>query len=353
MHEIILNLHMHTRYSDGHASHAEIAQAALRAGLDAVIVTDHNVYVSGPERYYQEGDQRVLLMVGEEVHDQARIPQKNHLLVIGAGREVATLAYDTQRLINQVHQVGGLTFIAHPHDPAAPAVDETDITWEDWDVHGFTGIELWNGFSEFKNRIKSKAHAVYYAFNPERIAEGPAGETLRKWDELLARGRPVVAVGGSDAHGLPARLGPLRRTIFPYEFHFRTINTHVLLPTPLSGEVAEDRRLILDALARGRCFVGYDLPAPTRGFRFKAQTLEDSACMGEEINSKWGVTLQIRLPRPANFRLIKNGKVERTWQNREAAVYNTTEPGVYRVEAYLEYLGRERGWIFSNPIYVK
>jgi hypothetical protein len=29
-----------------------------------------------------------------------------------------------------------------------------------------------------------------------------------------------------------------------------------------------------------------------------------------------------------------------------------SEPGVYRVEAYLRVLGKYRPWIFSNPIYV-
>ena len=55
---------MHTTYSDGTGSHKEIAEAALRAGLDAIIVTDHNVLVSGPEGYYREGRRRMLLING-------------------------------------------------------------------------------------------------------------------------------------------------------------------------------------------------------------------------------------------------------------------------------------------------
>src|SRR5512136_740489 len=102
MHEIVINLHMHTFFSDGHGTHADIAQAALRAGLDAVIVTDHNVWVNGPENYYRAGDQRVLMMVGEEIHDTTRDPQKNHLLVFGAGRELAPFAADPQRLLDTV-----------------------------------------------------------------------------------------------------------------------------------------------------------------------------------------------------------------------------------------------------------
>ncbi len=33
IHEIIVNLHMHTRYSDGAGSHADIAAAAMKAGI--------------------------------------------------------------------------------------------------------------------------------------------------------------------------------------------------------------------------------------------------------------------------------------------------------------------------------
>jgi predicted metal-dependent phosphoesterase TrpH len=43
MHEIVVNLHIHTLYSDGTGLHGDIARAALRCGLDSVIVTDHNV----------------------------------------------------------------------------------------------------------------------------------------------------------------------------------------------------------------------------------------------------------------------------------------------------------------------
>lgn len=353
MHEIVVNLHMHTTYSDGHGSHADIAEAAMRSGLDAVIVTDHNVWVNGPQDYYKDGNQKVLMLIGEEIHDQARDPQKNHLLVFGAEKELATLASDPRHLLDGVRNAGGLGFIAHPVDPAAPAVDESDISWVDWELQGFTGIELWNGFSEFKARIKSKLHAIYYAFNPEHIAQGPFTETLQRWDDLLKEGRRVVAIGGSDAHALPAHMGPLHRTVFPYEFHFRTINTHLFSPTPLSGDLAEDRQRILDALAKGHGFVGYDLPASTRGFRFSAQGKETKAWMGEEISAQNGVTLQVRLPQTAECRLIKDGKLIKTWEKRETCTHITTDPGVYRVEVYLEYLGKRRGWIFSNPIYVR
>ncbi len=91
MHEITINLHMHTLYSDGTGLHTDLAKAAIKAGLDAMIVTDHNIWVQGVEGYHGEDDQKVLMLIGEEVHDQARDPQKNHLLVFGAESELATL----------------------------------------------------------------------------------------------------------------------------------------------------------------------------------------------------------------------------------------------------------------------
>jgi hypothetical protein len=353
MHEIVVNLHMHTRYSDGSGTHKDIAHAAIQAGVDVVIVTDHNVLVQGVEGYYRLNRKGVLLLVGQEVHDQGRHPQKNHLLVFNASRDLATLADDPQTLINGVREAGGLSFIAHPRDPEAPAFNEADISWEDWTVQNFTGIELWNGLSELKTIVPTKLHGLFYAYFPQFIGYRPILETLNRWDELLSHGRPVVAIGGSDAHALHMSMGALRCVIFPYEFHFRTVNTHVFIPEPLMGDVETDKKMIYDALAAGKCFVAYDLPASTRGFTFKAKGLEQSAIMGEEISVKGGVTLHAHVPKQADIHLLKDGKKIGVWKNSYACTYSTAEPGVYRVEVYRNYLGRKRGWVYSNPIYVR
>jgi hypothetical protein len=352
MHEIIINLHMHTTYSDGQGSHADIVKAALKANLDGVIVTDHNILVEGVEGSYEKDGKHLILLIGEEVHDQARVPQKNHLLVFGAHREMAPLAADPQSLLDQIRKAGGLAFIAHPIDPAAPAFDEGDISWVDWQVQGFTGIELWNGFSEFKSLLRSKLHAIYYAYLPQRIARGPHPEALAKWDELLANGQKIVAIGGSDAHALSASMGPLHRVLFPYFFHFSGINNHLISPDPLTGEFEHDRSIVLETLAMGRVFIGYDLPAPTRGFRFTAQGLEQTAHMGDTISAKNGVTFQIHLPKATECRLIKDGSELKVWDKKDTCTLISSEPGIYRVEVKIQYLGHMRGWIYSNPIYV-
>jgi len=353
MHEIVVNLHMHSRFSDGHATHTGIAQAAIRADLDAVIITDHNIWVNGLDGYFSEGNKRVLILVGEEIHDPKRNPQKNHLLVIGAGKEVCEYGYDPQLLLDEINQSGGLSFIAHPYEDRMPEFDEEDLGWVDWDIHGFTGIELWNGLSELKSVAKGRLQAIYYAFKPDRLAHGPLTQTKELWDKLLHQGNRVVAVAGSDAHALPMRLGPLRKTIFPYEFHFRSINNHLLVPSPLSGDVNTDRQLILEALRQGHLFIGYDLPHPTRGFHFTAHSMNGISYPGDEVYAGSGITLQVRLPLKTECRLIKDGQVLKSWHNRLVYTYITSEPGVYRVEADIDYLGKNRAWIISNPIYVR
>ena len=352
MNELIINLHMHTTYSDGSGTYADLGHAALKTGVDVLLVTDHNVWVQGVDAYYRDGKKRALVLACEEIHDQDRDPQKNHLLVFGADQELATLADNPQTLISAVRRLGGLCFIAHPVDPAMPAFGETDISWEDWSVTGFTGIELWNGFSELKTVAKGKLDALVYAFFPAAIPHGPPPQAFHIWDGLLAKGQRVVAVGGSDAHARRMSLGPIHKTIFPYEYHFSTINTHTLTPTPLTGNLTEDRKMVFDALAAGHCFIGYDLPAPTRGFRFSAHGRESSVIMGEEIAADGAVTLQAKFPSNAEIKLIKDGKCVKALHG-EAFAYVTNEAGVYRVEAYKHYLGKLRGWIFSNPIYVK
>lgn len=352
MHELVINLHIHTIYSDGSGTYAELGQAALKTGVDVLLVTDHNVLVQGVDTYYRDENKRTLVLACEEIHDQDREPQKNHLLVFGTNQELASLADNPQILISAVHRLGGLCFIAHPVDPAMPAFGETDISWEDWNVSGFTGIELWNGFSELKTVAKGKLDAIIYAFLPKAIPHGPLPKTLRIWDDLISKGQHVVAIGGSDAHARHMSLGPLHKTIFPYEYHFSSINTHVFTPIPLAGDLTQDRKMVFDAFAAGHCFIGYDLPAQTRGFHFLAQSKDSTVIMGDKISMDGPVKLQGKFPSNAEIKLIKDGKCIKVFHGKEFT-YITNKIGAYRVEAYKFFWGKLRGWIFSNPIYVE
>ena len=347
--EYVGNPHVHTPYSDGQASHAEIATAAGEAGLDFVVVTDHNVWVNGCEGYYGQ----VLLLVGEEIHDVRCRPQVNHLLAYNAETELAPLASDLQGLIDTVNQRGGLCFLAHPYEYRSPLSPElAAIPWTEWDVTGYSGLEVWNYMSEFKALARNRLAAVLYAYFPALGIAGPFRATLRRWDELLSQGERVAVVGGADAHGNAYSLGPLRRTIFPYKHLFRCVNTHVLTSQPLNGTLEHDKRLIYDALRNGNAWVGYDLIGPTTGFRFHARSINNEATIGGELIRAGATKFEVQVPHKAEIRLVLNGRVVARAKGRELR-FTTAEPGAYRVEVYRSYRLGRRGWIFSNPIYVR
>lgn len=362
--EAVGNMHMHTPYSDGEKYHAAIAEDAIKAGLDFIVVTDHNVWVDGVDGYYENENGRVLLFTGEEVHNVRRKPQASHFLAYGVGKELAEYGPDPQRLIDETREAGGYGFLAHPHEKDLPIVNEANLGWHDWDIEGFTGLEIWNYMSSMKNRLADALNdlrwqnrltgnlaALRIALNPEKIITGPEPETLALWDKLLSEGRRIVAIGNSDAHGTPMSMGPISREIYPYEFLFRAVNTHVLVSEPLSGDSEHDRQLILQAIGQGHAWVGYDMPASTAGFIFSGKGL-NKGIMGDEIKMDTGATLQILAPHKANIRLIRHGEVVAQVENKTTLTHVPHQPGAYRAECRISYLGQERGWIFSNPIYL-
>jgi hypothetical protein len=352
--EIVGNFHLHTHHSDGVGSHRQVAQAAAQAGLDVIVYTDHNVWVADKEGWYAhpETGQEVLLLMGEEVHDGTRSPQVNHYLCLGVDRELREYAPLPQALIDAVNDCGGAGFVAHPHEQAAPLFNEPDLPWVDWDVTGFTGIELWNYMSEFKSYLISKPAAVLAAFFPSWFIQGPLPETLGLWDDLMRNGQRVVAIGGSDAHANVYSLGPLKRTVFPYPYLFNAVNTHLLLDAPLSRDLASAKAQVLNALHAGRAFVAYDLAGDSRGFHFMATTQGQSVSIGDELGFNGPVKLHVSSPLPARLRLLQDGHEVARGRGQKLA-YETDEPGVFRAEAYRRYRVKDRAWIFSNPIYVR
>jgi hypothetical protein len=352
MQEIICNLHIHSKYSDGTGTFGDILDAAAAAGVDVIITTDHNIHVEGVEGYYERAGKRILMLTGEEIHDQDRDPQKNHMLVFGTDSELATLASDPQSLIDRVNRLGGMTFIAHPDEYALPLFHETDISWENWDVGGFTGFEIWNGMSEFKSVSQTIGLVLKHAFFPELVAHHPLMQTLQRWDKFLAEGRHLYAVGGTDSHALHIKIGPFTKVIYPYQFHFSTINNHLLLHEPLTGEFEADKKKVLEALKYGSNFVGYDLPAPTRGFSFRVDSDEKTVTSGQTGSMHRSGILHVKLPHASELSVFHNGVQIFHADQIENLALPVNKAGAYRVESHIRFLGERRGWIFSNPIFL-
>jgi hypothetical protein len=347
---------LHTVASDGAGTHREVAEAAIRAGLDFIVFTDHNVCLPEVEGWHRgaAGDRQVLLLMGEEVNDRSLQPEVNHLLCYAIGRNVADLADDPQRLIDAVNRQDGVCFLAHPLERPGLGVNEPAIPWVRWDADDYLGLELWNYMSEAKSYMHTRFRALLCAFWPAWHIRGPFPETLAKWDSLMKAGRKVVVIGNADAHANVYSMGPLRRAVYPYEYLFRAVNTHLLLTEPLGQTVSRAAAQIRDVLRAGRCFVAYDLIGDARGFRFSATDGRQVWPMGAEVVLEPGrsIQLEISAPRRARLTLFRNGRPLKRLRGQRLT-HGASEAGVYRVEAHRRYRLRWRGWVYTNPIYVR
>jgi hypothetical protein len=75
--------------------------------------------------------------------------------------------------------------------------------------------------------------------------------------------------------------------------------------------------------------------------------------MGDEVPLAAGLTLTAKLPVPALVRLLRGGKEVARSEGKAEFEFAATEPGAYRLEAWLTLDGEPRPWIFANPVYVR
>jgi hypothetical protein len=62
--------------------------------------------------------------------------------------------------------------------------------------------------------------------------------------------------------------------------------------------------------------------------------------------------LRAEAPLPGTIKVLRNGTLLTSVTGRTIDVA-VSEPGVYRVEVWLSFVGEARPWILSNPIYVR
>ena len=123
-------VHVHTLHSDGGGSVKEVASAAAEAGLDFVIITDHNTFGAKPFEGYVDG---VLVIVGTEVSTTS-----GHVLGIGFPEPSFRIGGHPLDVIEDITDLGGMVFIAHPTSP------RENFNWEAWSLPGNWGVEVLN-----------------------------------------------------------------------------------------------------------------------------------------------------------------------------------------------------------------
>jgi hypothetical protein len=164
------DLHTHTVYSDGRRQLAEMADAAVSAGLDFIVSTEHNTN-SANRAWAANASDVVEVVAGEEV-----TTRHGHWLAVGlppggwvdwryGPRDGVFTGYAAR-----VRADGGLVVAAHPSVPLP------GCAWE-FGFRDVDAVEVWNGVWNVDDEV-----------------------SLRIWHQLLRQDRRITAVGGSDSH---------------------------------------------------------------------------------------------------------------------------------------------------------
>jgi hypothetical protein len=331
-------IHVHTTESDGTKTLEEVAAIGERADLDFILFTDHmNLHnrERGKEGFYG----RTLALVGYEHND---LDDNNHYMLFGTPS-----VYDKNMTSAEYVSAGAkdnaIGIIAHPDEIRDRMGQYPPYPWTDWNLHGYTGIELWNQMSEWMERL-TPANKLLMAFSPRKSMVGPSDRVFAQWDEVN-RSEKIVGIASVDAHAFPIKVGPFKVEIFPYKVHFRSLRTYIILPEPLSSDFATARMQVYDAIRDCRAFGAHIRWGDPIGFRFSGRNGAEQVIAGGRLSNHQGATLEVQLPSRAVMRLVGNGKklVETAGDKLE---YHPTEPGIYRVEAWKQ----NRCWIFSNHI---
>jgi hypothetical protein len=381
-------LHAHAEDSDHTGGTLpEMLADAKKAGVHAILLTDHyrppRDFIDGRWRGLKDG---VLFIPGAEVRGFLAYPTKSIL---------KRMDLSGPDFINTVTADGGLIFLSH--------IEER----RDHPVDGLTGLEVYNRHWDATRDKGSLAALALMLTDPERLADLEKALRLypdevlafqcdypdvylKKWDEGTERVR-LAGVAANDCHHnqvwtvkvadagavlvgtnvdadgkmrkVPAALRPgvreltrgrkpgdvvARLDFDPYYRSFRNVSTHVLASSL-------DEPAIRAALRAGHAYVAHDWICDATGFRFEAVGADGkpSAEMGDEVKRSDGLRLTARLPLPAYVRLLRHGREVARSEGKSEFEYAVSEPGAYRLEAWLELDGEWRPWIFSNPVYVR
>jgi hypothetical protein len=344
-------VHVHS-FLGGHSSgnFAEIISGAQANQLQFVIMTEH------PEKDFNTAEMTLKGMHGGILFVNGNELSASNgdrvLMFPGQALPASAGGLSTKEIIATVKAPDSILIVAYPEE------------FRSWDADGYTGVEVYNVYTDARRINPFVAlfdtlwsHRSYPDLLFATFYKRPA-ESLKKWDEALTRSR-LTATSGNDAH---ANVGVslndyaghtlLGLRLDPYETSFHLVRLHVLVPK----DKGLDTGSLLQAIATGHCFIGFDLFTDTSGFSFSAENPSETKIQGDEITLRKETRLKVRTPVSSRIVLLKDGKILLDESELSSEQFAVTERGIYRVEAYLPQLGKpvgEQPWIISNPIYVR
>ena len=373
-------LHIHSHLShDSNGTPEEIRQAAIEAGVQVVMFTNHP---ADDYDYFKDGHHGL----------------KDGVLFIPGAEEKGLLAFPRQSVqrppdftpqqkVDAVLETKGQVYLSHLEERM------------DWELNGLTGTEIYNIHADFKDEpglvqalrnpltLLTVVGPAYRKYPQEAFAslqDYPA-DYLRRWDQLNPKHR-LTGVSANDAHqntGVKAILKEdgqlsvqdatdkellslntadiplLKPLVFgkkagdvvfdlqldPYVRSFRHVSTHLLMRN-------FDEAGVREALSAGRAYVAFDWMCDPTGFVYRASDGSTVIPMGADATLSPKLKLIAEAPLNGTFRLIRDGSEIHSSRSRRLD-FRPDKPGIYRLEVWLNFPDEPRVWILSNPIYVK
>ena len=339
-------VHVHTcTYSDGLGTVEDVMEAARAAGIDFVVLADHNTVGAQRDGWPQRFASCPPHLI---VADEITVAGGRFLLGFRLPSDFEfPVDQPAQVAVDAIRDAGGVAMVSLPFDMKHP--------WEDWDVDGCSGLEVLNLSTTARGHINLLSLAWLIPLWRTKgtgavlnaIAARPDA-ALRRWDQWLAKGLRTVGLGALDAHAQMKILA--RKVSIPtYEESFRALTTHVWVH-PGSDPVPD---AIEDALLAGRSYFAFDSIGGGATLWFGT---EDGVLPGG--TAAVGTRLWAKAPAGTFLRLLHDGRLAAS--SRDGSLeHRTTVPGAYRLEASRvgAWLGPfaigARPWAFTNPIFVE
>jgi predicted metal-dependent phosphoesterase TrpH len=171
---VIADPHCHTLASDGMVTPAQLVDAAVRAKLDLIAITDHDSMDSVKEAQRHGESAGITVIAGEEI--TTRWPAQTHILGWFLKKSIKR-GMSIEDTVEAIHDQGGLAIVPHPFMPVYFGSIQPDMLRRLIEHHHIDGIEMQSTVPIGKGR-RQQLEAFYKA-NHERLG---------------------AAVGASDCH---------------------------------------------------------------------------------------------------------------------------------------------------------
>ncbi|HEY0830132.1 MAG TPA: PHP domain-containing protein [Candidatus Dormibacteraeota bacterium] len=185
--------HCHTLASDGMVTPAQLVDAAVKARLDLIAVTDHDTMASVKETQERGAGAGLTVIAGQEI--TTAWPAQTHIMAWFLDKPVKR-GMSVEDTVDAIHDQGALAIVPHPFMPVY--------------------------FGSIQPRMLSRLIERHTVDGIETMFTAPIGGRRRKQlDDFYSANRASLgaAVGGSDCHFGGYDMG---KVVTAYEGDFRT-----------------------------------------------------------------------------------------------------------------------------------